>query len=155
MPTESDPLGIALNTLVCEFAAAQAELRALRAERPTDRIEESAEAADHARSIARPLPVAFRFFDQLPDDARVDVKVVALLDGCSVATAWRRVRAGILPEPEHIGGTTRWRVGTLRAARSPSTTPVDTAKGRAERTPERGTRTKQSCPSKDKPTVTA
>ncbi|MBF4041895.1 transcriptional regulator [Burkholderia pseudomallei] len=55
-------------------------------------------------------------FAQLPDDARVDVQTVAALYGCSVATAWRRVRSGLIPSPERIGGTTRWRAGDLRLA---------------------------------------
>lgn len=55
-------------------------------------------------------------FAQLPDDARVDVRTVSMLFGCATATVWRRVGAGIIPAPERIGGSTRWRAGDLRLA---------------------------------------
>lgn len=61
---------------------------------------------------------AFRNFDQLPDSAKIDVKAVAAVEGCSVATVWRRVSSGLLPAPEKIGGTTRWRVGAIRQSRN-------------------------------------
>ncbi|TCK36676.1 hypothetical protein B0G84_5689 [Paraburkholderia sp. BL8N3] len=84
-----------------------------------DQLEAEVRALKTQLALAEnPLPDAFRLFDQLPDDALVDVKVVALLEGCSVATAWRRLAAKMLPEPEHIGNMTRWRVGTLRAHRA-------------------------------------
>jgi hypothetical protein len=62
------------------------------------------------------MPEQFLMFDQLPDVSLVDIHVVALLIGCSVATAWRRVRGGVPQQPEHFGGRTRWRVSILRAA---------------------------------------
>jgi len=60
----------------------------------------------------------FKAFDQLPDDAYVPLDVLLLLESISRATAYRRIRAGILPHPECRGGTVRFRVGALRAART-------------------------------------
>jgi predicted DNA-binding transcriptional regulator AlpA len=57
---------------------------------------------------------ALSSFDALPDSAKVRVRVVAALEGCCVATVWRRTRLGLLPRPEKIGNTTVWRVGDLR-----------------------------------------
>lgn len=54
-------------------------------------------------------------FDDLPDSAFVSIAVVCTLQGCSPATAWRQVRAGILPAPRKIGARmTRFNVGQLR-----------------------------------------
>lgn len=56
-------------------------------------------------------------FDLLPDSAYVPLKVVCGLFSVSSATAWRRVRQGILVAPHRLGSrTTRWRVGELRLA---------------------------------------
>ena len=67
----------------------------------------------------RELPLAFVRFAELPDDAVVDVKVVALLDDCSESTVWRRVREGDLLPPIKLGTkSTRWRVGDLRQRRA-------------------------------------
>lgn len=60
----------------------------------------------------------YKAFDHLPDDALVGMRVVTLLEDCSNATAHRRIRAGLIPAPEHVGGMTRFRVGALRAARA-------------------------------------
>jgi predicted DNA-binding transcriptional regulator AlpA len=57
---------------------------------------------------------ALTLFDELPDSAKVRVRVVAALEGCCTATVWRRVQFGLLPSPERIGNTTVWRVGDLR-----------------------------------------
>lgn len=53
-------------------------------------------------------------FDQLPNAAAVDVKTVAALCDCNVATVWDRSNRGALPKPRKIGGSTRWNVGELR-----------------------------------------
>lgn len=53
-------------------------------------------------------------FDNLPNDAHVDVHVVALLFGCEPATVWARLRRNEMPEPRRFGAHTRWHVGTLR-----------------------------------------
>ncbi|MEB2544361.1 helix-turn-helix transcriptional regulator [Burkholderia cenocepacia] len=54
-------------------------------------------------------------FDDLPDSAHVDVRTVAGLYGCSVATVWRRVAAGMIPSAKKFGHSSRWNVGELRA----------------------------------------
>ena len=67
------------------------------------------------------IPVAARCFDELPDSALVDINVIAITDGVSIATAWRRVKDGLLPKPEpKIPKTnaTRWQVGKLRRCRA-------------------------------------
>jgi predicted DNA-binding transcriptional regulator AlpA len=53
-------------------------------------------------------------FDRKPDAACVDVKTVAALCDCSIATVWERSRRGALPKPRKIGGSARWNVGELR-----------------------------------------
>lgn len=54
-------------------------------------------------------------FDKLPDSAKVPIEVLAARECVSVDTIARRVRSGILPRPEKVGNTTRWRVGDIRA----------------------------------------
>ena len=53
-------------------------------------------------------------FDELPDSARVRVRVVAALEGCCPATVWRRVSLRLMPRPEKVGNTTVWRINDLR-----------------------------------------
>jgi len=55
-------------------------------------------------------------FDSLPDSARSPLPIVCGLFSISPATAWRRVKAGLLPMPIKEGNTTRWVVGDLRKA---------------------------------------
>lgn len=55
-------------------------------------------------------------FDNLPDLAHVDVKVVAVLYGKSVNSVWRDSKSGLIPLPDRFGGSTRWQVGRLRRA---------------------------------------
>lgn len=56
-------------------------------------------------------------FDSLSDDAFVQVRTVAEVLNCSVATVWRARKAGRLPEPRRVTvGIVAWRVGDLRAA---------------------------------------
>jgi predicted DNA-binding transcriptional regulator AlpA len=38
----------------------------------------------------------------------LNVKEVAAVLGCSVASVWRRVADGTIPQPIKLGGTTRW-----------------------------------------------
>ncbi|MDR5770873.1 MULTISPECIES: transcriptional regulator [unclassified Caballeronia] len=59
---------------------------------------------------------AFINFKSMPDEARVPDYVVAAILGISRATLHRRVRAGLIPAPERQGHTSRWIVGTVRAA---------------------------------------
>ena len=52
----------------------------------------------------------------LPDDALIDVRLCALLMGCSENTIWRRCRSGNFPSPIHVSPQqTRWRIGSVRA----------------------------------------
>jgi predicted DNA-binding transcriptional regulator AlpA len=65
-------------------------------------------------------------FDALPDSALVDIKVLSAISGRSVASTWRDLRAGRIPQPLRIGlNSTRWRVGDIRAhlASLPTSTP--------------------------------
>jgi len=55
-------------------------------------------------------------FSCLPDDALVDVRVLAAIQGCSVATVWRDVSRGRLPRPQRSGARSRWTAGVARAS---------------------------------------
>ena len=59
--------------------------------------------------------VSLKDFDELPNAAAVDVRTVAALCACNVATVWERSKRGALPAPRKIGSSTRWNVGELRA----------------------------------------
>lgn len=56
-------------------------------------------------------------FDDLPDSAVVNVRVVADLVGISIQGIHWRIRAGLLPQPHRLG-TRRlyWSAGEIRAA---------------------------------------
>lgn len=54
---------------------------------------------------------------KLPDDAHVSIAVLATLDNCHVATAWRRVKSGDLPKPIPVGGSTLFNLGEYRRMR--------------------------------------
>lgn len=54
-------------------------------------------------------------FPALPDDAKIDIKVVSQLMGRSPSSLWRDVAAGRLPAPDRLGPRcVRWRVGDIR-----------------------------------------
>lgn len=58
---------------------------------------------------------AFVNFPSLPDCAFVDARVVCPLYGISMATLWRRISQGLVPQPVKLSArSTRWRVGDLR-----------------------------------------
>jgi predicted DNA-binding transcriptional regulator AlpA len=83
----------------------------------TDRTEKLRRGAGAAPVKLNPVhQKALEGFDKLPDSAKVPVQVVAAREGVSPVTVWRRVKAGLLPAPVKVGGTTRWIVGELRAA---------------------------------------
>lgn len=70
-----------------------------------------------AAPAARPAAskAGFSGFSSYPDEALVEVGIVAELLGCSRNTVWRRSRAGILPAPVKTGPrSTRWNVGAIR-----------------------------------------
>lgn len=61
--------------------------------------------------------ISLKNFDHLPDAAFVRQPVVEALFGCSSATVWRRVHAGIIPAPKKFSArVTTWNVGELRRA---------------------------------------
>ncbi len=60
------------------------------------------------------LPLAVRHFADLPDDALIDVRAVAILGGESVSTTWRRAARGQLKPIKTGPNTTRFRVGDVR-----------------------------------------
>ncbi|SEN42971.1 helix-turn-helix transcriptional regulator [Nitrosomonas marina] len=65
------------------------------------------------------IPEALKNFDDLPDSAQVRLPVLTGLYGCSPATIWRCVKAGIIPQPEKLTPrTSSWNVGKLRKARN-------------------------------------
>ncbi|WP_371931407.1 helix-turn-helix transcriptional regulator [Roseovarius sp. MMSF_3359] len=55
--------------------------------------------------------MALQSFDRL-----VSVKDTAAAYGCSVATVWRRVSDGTIPQPVKIGGMTRWSMSEIADA---------------------------------------
>lgn len=61
-------------------------------------------------------PKDFYDFDNLPNSAHVDVRVVARLFDCEECTVWSRLRRGKVPAPRKFGAHTRWNVGQLRMA---------------------------------------
>ena len=62
------------------------------------------------------IPLAVRNWQDLPDDASVDVKVVALMTGRSVPSVWRDVAQGRLPQPRRFTPRcSRWPVGVIRS----------------------------------------
>lgn len=61
------------------------------------------------------IPFALANFKNLPDEARVDIGVVAQLFGIGHSTVWAWLKQQRLPQPVREGKTTRWTVGSLRA----------------------------------------
>lgn len=60
---------------------------------------------------------ALALFQDLPDDALVEVRLVSALIGRSIASIWRDVGQGRLARPLRVGvRSTRWRAGDVRAA---------------------------------------
>lgn len=69
------------------------------------------------RENTDPLPLAFVEFARWPAEALVQIQVVMLLFDCSKATAWRRIKQGIIPPPIKLAENSAvWQVGTLRDA---------------------------------------
>lgn len=65
-------------------------------------------------------------FDELPDSAYVDDKIVGVLFGVTPSTIWRRVRVGDLPAPIRFSSRcTRWNVGVVRKALAAAGVPKD------------------------------
>lgn len=66
--------------------------------------------------VEKAIPDALAHFDSLPDSANVRQPVVEALFACSGTTVWRRVKAGVIPQPKKLGSITAWNVGELRQA---------------------------------------
>jgi len=64
------------------------------------------------------IPSIFKHLDTLPDTVSVRQPVVEAMFACSSATVWRRVKSGLLPAPDRMGGISSWTLGKLRAARA-------------------------------------
>ena len=61
------------------------------------------------------VPFAVRNWPDLPDEANVDVKVVALMTGRSIPSVWRDVAQGRLPQPRRLTPRcSRWSIGQIR-----------------------------------------
>ena len=71
------------------------------------------ERSDH---IKRRVDRALETFPFLPDEALIDIRAVCALRARSGASTWRDVARGHLARPVKVGGSTRWRVGDVRAA---------------------------------------
>jgi predicted DNA-binding transcriptional regulator AlpA len=67
------------------------------------------------RNAKETLTVSVKAFDDMPDSALVDIKVVSLVCGQSVNTTWRRAREGKLTPIKTGPNSTRFRVGEIRA----------------------------------------
>jgi predicted DNA-binding transcriptional regulator AlpA len=67
-------------------------------------------------SIRRRVDRTLETFPLLPDEALIEIRTVSALLGRSRASIWRDVATGRLPAPIKLGGSTRWRVGGVRAA---------------------------------------
>lgn len=62
-------------------------------------------------------PGGFLQFDELPDSAFVQIRVVAAVSGVSLATVYRMVERGTLPKPKKVSArASRWNVGELRSS---------------------------------------
>ena len=74
------------------------------------------------------IPPALAAFDTLPDSALIDVRIYALLLGCSENTIWRRSKAGMLPASIRVSPQqTRWRDGEVRKALANLANPMECA----------------------------
>lgn len=62
----------------------------------------------------REVPFAVQNLDKLPDEARVNVKVVGTVLGIGDSTVWAWAARGLIPPPCKIGGTSRWTLGLIR-----------------------------------------
>lgn len=61
------------------------------------------------------VPFAAEHWDRLPDQARVDIKVLMVLYGRSRASIYRDCAAGRIPAPQKFSpGCVRWAVGDIR-----------------------------------------
>ncbi len=65
--------------------------------------------------IQHRLKQQLELIESMPDSAAIDVRIVSVLKGRSVASIWRDVKAGRLAQPFKAGPrSTRWRLGDIR-----------------------------------------
>lgn len=76
----------------------------------------------------RTIPPTLSAVENLPDIALIDVRICALLLGCSENTIWRRSRSGSFPKSIRVSSQqTRWRLGDVRKALAALSNPVERA----------------------------
>lgn len=73
-------------------------------------------AGSAAKAKKDAVPFALENFQSMPDEAHVNLDVVAMLFGCGKSTVWTWVKSRRLPSPRKYGRSTRWNVGEIRAA---------------------------------------
>lgn len=61
------------------------------------------------------VPFALANFPSMPNEAHVDIDVVAALFSCGKSTVWAWTKTLRLPAPRKFGRSTRWNVGDIRA----------------------------------------
>jgi len=72
-------------------------------------------AAKYREDVELRLKRILMRFDDLPDDAVIDIRVVAAVLNRSPSSIWRDVANGRMPKPIKIGGSTRFAIGNVRA----------------------------------------
>lgn len=82
-----------------------------------DKQKANAKAARNKRLQER-LQRQLALVASMPDEAAIDVQLVSVLRGRSVASTWRDVKAGLLAPPFSAGPrSSRWRLGDVRGVR--------------------------------------
>ncbi len=65
--------------------------------------------------IQHRLKQQLELIESMPDSAAIDVRIVSVLKGRSIASIWRDVKAGRIAQPFKAGPrSTRWRLGDVR-----------------------------------------
>ncbi len=54
--------------------------------------------------------------EAMPDETLIGVQLTSVIRGRSVASTWRDVKAGLIPQPIKIGNSSRFRLGGIRNA---------------------------------------
>lgn len=65
-------------------------------------------------NYAQQIQAILANFDNLPDSAFVDLKVISAHRNRSIASTWRDIKANRLPKPHHIGRSARINIGEYR-----------------------------------------
>lgn len=81
--------------------------------------QERAQTSSHRANVRSKAVLKAKDFDKLPDSAHVRRSVVEVLFDCSKSTVLRKMKQGLLPQPETLGsGVSIFNVGKLRQAKS-------------------------------------